>query len=86
MVSPALLEDLRRTCQGSMQCVHDTLASDSPNLGLESLQAEQQYHNLALVFGEQNLLLHEQKKGSLASQAMTLEYYILGCVEQLNML
>ncbi|XP_062320510.1 mucin-like protein [Osmerus eperlanus] len=50
-VSPDRLKEQRRSCQGSMQCVHDTLASDNPDLGLESLQAEQQYHNLALVFG-----------------------------------
>ncbi|XP_042290199.1 fibrillin-1 [Thunnus maccoyii] len=50
-ISPAAAEDLRRTCKGSMQCVHDTLASDSSDLGLSTLDAKKQYQNLALIYG-----------------------------------
>ncbi|XP_044070958.1 mucin-like protein isoform X2 [Siniperca chuatsi] len=50
-VSPAEVEELRRTCKGSMQCVHDTLASGSSDLGLWTLDAKKQYQNLALIYG-----------------------------------
>lgn len=50
-VSPAGMEELRRTCQGSMQCVYDTLASSSSDLGLWTLDARAQYQNLALIYG-----------------------------------
>ncbi|KAI3362951.1 hypothetical protein L3Q82_011622, partial [Scortum barcoo] len=50
-VSPAELEELRRTCQGSMQCAHDTLASGSSELGLWTLEARKRYQNLALING-----------------------------------
>ncbi|KAM8738329.1 mucin-like protein [Acanthopagrus schlegelii] len=50
-VSPAQVEDLRRTCEGSMQCVHDTLASNSTDVGLQTLDAKKQYQNLARVYG-----------------------------------
>nr|XP_057916324.1 fibrillin-3 isoform X3 [Doryrhamphus excisus] len=49
--SPVVVEELRRTCQGSVQCVHDTLASGSTDLGLQSLIAEKQYQNTALIYG-----------------------------------
>uniref|UniRef100_A0A3Q3D7E5 Si:ch73-105b23.6 n=1 Tax=Hippocampus comes TaxID=109280 RepID=A0A3Q3D7E5_HIPCM len=48
--SPDVVEDLRRTCQGSMRCVHDSLASNTSNLGLQTLNAEKQYKNLAQTY------------------------------------
>lgn len=51
-VSPAEVEELRRTCKGSMQCVHDTLASGSSDLGLQTLEAKRQYQNLAVIYGK----------------------------------
>ncbi|XP_077438582.1 mucin-4-like [Vanacampus margaritifer] len=50
--SPDVVEDLRRTCQGSMQCVHDGLASSSSELGLQTLNAEKQYQHLAQIYGK----------------------------------
>ncbi|XP_051936932.1 fibrillin-1 isoform X2 [Hippocampus zosterae] len=49
--SPDVVEDLRRTCQGSMRCVHDSLASNTSNLGLQTLNAEKQYKSLAQTYG-----------------------------------
>ncbi|XP_039639005.1 mucin-like protein [Perca fluviatilis] len=49
--SPAEVEGLRRTCEGSMQCVYDTLATGSSDLGLRTLDAKKQYDNLALIYG-----------------------------------
>lgn len=56
-VSPAEVEELRRTCKGVMQCVHDTLASGSSDLGLRTLDARKQYQNLALIYGKMATLL-----------------------------
>lgn len=50
-VSPAETEELRKICKGSMQCVYDTLASGSSDLGLQTLDAEQNYENLAMIYG-----------------------------------
>ncbi|KAK5882024.1 hypothetical protein CesoFtcFv8_020658 [Champsocephalus esox] len=50
-LSPAEVEELRRTCKGSMQCVHDTIATGSSDLGQRTLAAKNQYQNLALVYG-----------------------------------
>ncbi|XP_049927762.1 mucin-like protein [Epinephelus moara] len=50
-VSPAEVEELRRTCEGSMQCVHDTIASGSSDLGLQTRDAKKQFQNLALIYG-----------------------------------
>ncbi|XP_071007532.1 mucin-4 [Oncorhynchus clarkii lewisi] len=50
-VSPAVQDRLRRTCQGSLQCVHDILASNDTGLGLQSLESQELYHKLATVFG-----------------------------------
>ncbi|XP_038816074.1 uncharacterized protein si:ch73-105b23.6 [Salvelinus namaycush] len=50
-VSPAVQDRLRRTCQGSLQCVHDILASNDTGLGLQSLESQELYHKLAMVFG-----------------------------------
>ncbi|XP_035848373.1 fibrillin-1 [Sander lucioperca] len=50
-VSPAEVEGLRRTCEGSMQCVYDTLATGSSDLGLRTLDAKKQYDNLARIYG-----------------------------------
>lgn len=55
-VSPAQLEGLRRTCKGSMQCVHDTVASGSSELGLQTLEAKKQFQHLALLYGETDTL------------------------------
>ncbi|TDH00847.1 hypothetical protein EPR50_G00174060 [Perca flavescens] len=49
--SPAEVEGLRRTCEGSMQCVYDTLATGSSDLGLRTLDAKKQYDNQALIYG-----------------------------------
>lgn len=35
-----------------MQCVHDTLATDNTGLGLQTLQDQQKFQNLALTLGE----------------------------------
>lgn len=51
-VSPSQLEELRRTCKGIMQCVHDTIASNSTELGLHTLEARQRFQDLALIYGE----------------------------------
>ncbi|XP_034537476.1 mucin-like protein [Notolabrus celidotus] len=50
-VSPARVEELRRTCRGTLQCVHDTLASGRSALGLQTLDAKRQFQNLALLYG-----------------------------------
>ncbi|KAG5831344.1 hypothetical protein ANANG_G00302770 [Anguilla anguilla] len=50
-VSPLVLSELKTKCQGSMACVHDTLALGNLDLGLQSLEFEERYHNLAQVFG-----------------------------------
>ncbi|XP_060896663.1 mucin-like protein [Labrus mixtus] len=50
-VSPAEVEDLRRICRGSLQCVHDALASGSSDLGLQTLDAKRKFKNLALIYG-----------------------------------
>lgn len=56
-ISPAEVEELRRTCKGSIQCVHDTLASGSSDQGLQTLDAKKQYENLALIFGKMATLV-----------------------------
>ncbi|XP_023660076.1 mucin-like protein [Paramormyrops kingsleyae] len=50
-VNPVILDDLKKKCKGSMQCVHDILATDNTKMGLQSLANEERYHNLALIFG-----------------------------------
>lgn len=51
-VGPAELDDLRRTCRGAVQCVHDILASGSTELGLHTLEAKTQHRLLAVIHGE----------------------------------
>lgn len=58
-VSPAEVEELRRTCKGSMECVHDALASGSTDLGLRTMDAKKQYQNLALIYGKLSALFWE---------------------------
>ncbi|XP_039995971.1 uncharacterized protein si:ch73-105b23.6 isoform X4 [Xiphias gladius] len=58
-VSPAEMEELRRTCKGSMECVYDTLASGSSDLGLQTLDAKKKYQNLALIYGNMPPILTE---------------------------
>lgn len=63
-VSPAEVEELRRTCEGSMQCVHDTIASGSSDLGLQTLDAKKQFQNLALIYGTMAALFWKGFKSS----------------------
>ena len=56
-VSPAEVEELRKTCKGNMMCVHDTLASGSSDMGLQTLDAKKQFQNLALIYGKLSALL-----------------------------
>uniref|UniRef100_A0AAY5K0T8 Si:ch73-105b23.6 n=1 Tax=Esox lucius TaxID=8010 RepID=A0AAY5K0T8_ESOLU len=49
--SPAVLDQLTKTCQGSLHCVHDILASNNTDLGLQSLKSQELYQNLATLFG-----------------------------------
>lgn len=51
-LSPVEIEELTRTCKSSMQCVHDTVATSVPELGQETLKAETEFQNLALIKGE----------------------------------
>lgn len=51
-ISPAEVEEKRRICKGNMQCVHDAIATGSSDLGLLTLDAKQQYQNLALIYGK----------------------------------
>lgn len=51
-ISPARLEGLRRDCGGSLQCVHDTVATGSTELGLQALEAKNHYHHHTQIFGE----------------------------------
>lgn len=51
-VSPARLEGLRRDCGGCLQCVHDTVATGSTELGLQALEAKNHYHHHTQIFGE----------------------------------
>ncbi|XP_055358339.1 mucin-like protein isoform X2 [Betta splendens] len=50
-ISPAQADKLQKTCQGSIQCMCDTVASGSSELGLRTLEARTQYQNLALIYG-----------------------------------
>ncbi|KAF7656117.1 hypothetical protein LDENG_00046100 [Lucifuga dentata] len=49
--SPAKLAELRSQCKGSMLCVHDTLVSNSSDVGQQTLEAEEQFKDLALTYG-----------------------------------
>ncbi|XP_008274757.1 fibrillin-1 [Stegastes partitus] len=50
-ISPAEVEDLKRTCESSWQCVVDTLASGFADLGQMTLDAQKLFKRLALIFG-----------------------------------
>ncbi|KAF3708555.1 Fibrillin-2 Fibrillin-2 C-terminal peptide [Channa argus] len=50
-VSPAELEELWRTCKGTIQCVHDTIASGRSDVGLQTLDSKMQYQSLLLIYG-----------------------------------
>lgn len=39
-----------------MGCVHDTLVSNSSNLGQQTAEAEKQLENLALIYGKMTTL------------------------------
>ncbi|KAK5853644.1 hypothetical protein PBY51_014781 [Eleginops maclovinus] len=58
-LSPAEVEELRRTCKGSMHCVHDTIATGSSDLGQRTLAAKNQYQNLALIYGNMPPIVQE---------------------------
>ncbi|KAI5108251.1 fibrillin-2 isoform X1, partial [Silurus meridionalis] len=58
-VSPDTLATLQETCQGSMQCVHDILATKNTDLGLQSLQDQRQIYKLAVNFGNIPPILSE---------------------------
>lgn len=55
-LSPAQLDRLMRSCKGSVQCIHDTVASGSSELGLRTLEARRQFEDLALIYGEMTTL------------------------------
>ncbi|KAI4888646.1 hypothetical protein NFI96_027076 [Prochilodus magdalenae] len=57
--SPGTLARLQQTCQGSMQCVHDILATDNTGLGLQTLQDQQKVQNLAITFGSMPPIVSE---------------------------
>lgn len=46
------MEGLRRTCKNNMHCIHDTIASGSSELGLQTLEARQRFEELSLIYGE----------------------------------
>ncbi|XDV50742.1 hypothetical protein PO909_019757, partial [Leuciscus waleckii] len=50
-VSPEVLAKHSQTCQGSMQCVHDILATGNTNLGLDVLKDQQQLQNRTQIYG-----------------------------------
>ncbi|XP_049337688.1 mucin-like protein isoform X2 [Astyanax mexicanus] len=50
-VSPATLARHLQTCQGSMQCVHDILATDNTALGLQTMQDQKKLQSLTVTFG-----------------------------------
>ncbi|GAA6110454.1 mucin-like protein [Tachysurus ichikawai] len=58
-VSPDALSRLQETCKGSMQCVHDILATNNTDLGLQSLQDQKQFYKLAVSFGNIPPILSE---------------------------
>ncbi|XP_026791522.3 mucin-like protein isoform X2 [Pangasianodon hypophthalmus] len=58
-VSPDTLARLQEACQGSMQCVHDILATKNTNLGLQSLQDQKKIYKLAVTFGNIPPILSE---------------------------
>ncbi|XP_024916753.1 mucin-like protein [Cynoglossus semilaevis] len=50
-VSPAEVEEMRRSCKGNMLCVLDTVATGSPELGQNTLMADIDYSKMAQVYG-----------------------------------
>ncbi|XP_067277091.1 uncharacterized protein si:ch73-105b23.6 [Pseudorasbora parva] len=50
-VSPDVLAKHSLTCLGSMQCVHDILATGSTNLGQDVLKDQQQLQNRMQIYG-----------------------------------
>ncbi|KAK3573995.1 hypothetical protein QTP86_034370, partial [Hemibagrus guttatus] len=58
-VSPDTLSRLQETCEGSMQCVHDILATNNTDLGLQSLRDQKQIYKLAVTFGNTPPILSE---------------------------
>ncbi|MEQ2232453.1 hypothetical protein ILYODFUR_011547 [Ilyodon furcidens] len=49
--SPSELETQKKICKDSMQCVQDSLASGISDLGQQTLDAQTQFRNLALIYG-----------------------------------
>ncbi|TSK42144.1 Fibrillin-1 [Bagarius yarrelli] len=58
-VSPDTLSRLQEMCHGSMQCVHDILATNNTDLGLQSLQDQKQIYKLAVTLGNTPPILSE---------------------------
>ncbi|XP_042592312.1 fibrillin-3-like [Cyprinus carpio] len=50
-VSPDVLAKHSQTCQGSMQCVHDILATGNPILGQDVQKDQQLLHSRAQIYG-----------------------------------
>ncbi|XP_051773809.1 mucin-like protein [Ctenopharyngodon idella] len=50
-VSPDMLAKHSQTCQNSMQCVHDILATGNTNLGQDVLKDQQQLQNRIQIYG-----------------------------------
>ncbi|KTG37591.1 hypothetical protein cypCar_00011224 [Cyprinus carpio] len=50
-VSPDVLARHSQTCQGSMQCVHDILATGNTNLGQDVQKDQQQLQSRAQIYG-----------------------------------
>lgn len=49
---PFKVNEVRKVCENSESCVHDTLASNMSDLGLLTLNAEKRFESLAVLFGE----------------------------------
>ncbi|KAL6487444.1 hypothetical protein MHYP_G00040700 [Metynnis hypsauchen] len=58
-VSPVALARLQQTCQGSLQCILDILATDNTGLGQQTLQDQQKVQNLAVTFGNMPPMVSE---------------------------
>ncbi|XP_023819492.2 uncharacterized protein LOC101155537 isoform X2 [Oryzias latipes] len=48
---PFKVNEVRKVCENSESCVHDTLASNMSDLGLLTLNAEKRFESLAVLFG-----------------------------------
>ncbi|XP_066536237.1 mucin-like protein [Hoplias malabaricus] len=60
-VSPSTLTTIQQSCQSSIQCMHDSLATDNTGLGLQTLKDQQRIQNLAVIFGSMPPMVSEPK-------------------------